>query len=544
MLPAFVRILARPKIAARILSREVVSDVGPVRPLLPARVRRGLELMFGGLGLAAGLLLAVVFVAAGLPKLADRPGTRKAIEEFGAPRILVGLLAFALPLAELTAAGLLVAAPSRALGGVVGLMLLGLFSLAIAVSLARGRAPDCHCFGQLHSAPASWKTLVRNGALAVLAGTAVVAGIAGDTPSAVGWIGDLSGAGLLALVVSVAATGLAVAGVLAFLSLLRSYGSVLVRLDGIEQRLAAAGIDVEPEYEAPPELGLEPGTAAPAFVATATDGTDVSLDDLLAPGLPLLLLFTSPTCGPCQALLPDVASWQVEHASLLTIAIANGGDREASLSEANEHGLERVLSDTDLAVYEAYEVAGTPGAVLVAPDGTIASHVAAGTDWIEQLLARTVGEIDESDEGLPVGSPAPEVVVPVLDGEPISFAALAGQETLVLFWSPDCGFCNSMREEVLAWEENTPAGAPRLLIVSSGDETSTRAEGFSSTVALDADFSAGTAFGAGGTPMAVLLDREGHVASPLVAGAEGVFALAGRRGAVESHPHAAVKAGR
>ncbi len=492
----------------------------------------------GVLGLVAGLVLAGVFVAAGIAKLADLPGTRKAVEEFGAPKVLVGLLAYVLPLSELTAAGLLVAAPTRELGGVAALVLLALFSVAIAVGLVQGRAPDCHCFGQLHSAPASWKTLVRNGGLALLAVTALGAGVAGETPSAVGWIADLSGAGLLALVVSVAAAVLGTAGVLAFLSLLRSYGNVLVRIDGIEQRLAAAGIEAEPEYEAPPELGLEPGTTAPAFVAADTDGSNVSLDDLLAPGLPLLLLFTSPTCGPCQALLPDVAGWQAEHASVLTIAIANGGDRKASLAEAEEHGLERVLSDQDLAVYEAYQAAGTPSAVLVAADGTIASHVAPGTDWIEQLLARSLGD-GEGDEGLPVGSPAPDLQLAVLDGETISFAGLAGQETVVLFWSPDCGFCNSMRDDVLAWEEDTPAGAPRLLIVSSGDEASTRAEGFSSTVALDPEFAAGSAFEAGGTPMAVLLDRDGRIASPLAAGAEGVFALAGRGAAGSIQPIAA-----
>lgn len=524
----------RARNAARVSSREVVSDVGPVRPLPPARA--GQEMTLGALGLVAALLLAGVFVTAGIAKLADRPGTRKAIEEFGAPRALAGPLTFALPLAEFTVAGLLVVAPTRAIGGVGALVLLGLFSGAIAVGLAQGRTPDCHCFGQLHSAPASWKTLVRNGVLAVLAAVALTAGVVGDTPSAVAWIGELSGAALLALVVSVAAAGLATAGVFAFLSLLRSYGTVLVRLDGIEQRLTAAGIDAEAEYEAPPEIGLEPGTTAPAFVAAATDGTNVSLDDLLAPALPLLLLFTSPTCGPCQALLPDVAAWQSEHADRLTIAIANGGDARTSLAEAEAHGLEHVLSDQDLAVYEAYHAAGTPSAVLVAPDGTIASHVAPGTDWIEQLLARALGQDEDGAEGLPVGSPVPELVVPGLDGEPISFSALAGEETLVLFWNPDCGYCNSMRDEVLAWEQDTPAGAPRLLIVSSGDEASTRAESFSSTVALDPDFAAGSAFEAGGTPMAVLLDRDGRIASPLVAGAEGVFALAGRRTEAADQP--------
>lgn len=447
------------------------------------------------------------------------------------------MLALVLPFAELTVAALLVPGPTRAVGGAGALVLLGVFSTAIAVSLARGRAPDCHCFGQLHSAPASWKTLVRNGVLAVLAGTALTASLEDETPSAFTWIGDLGGTGLLALVFSVAWVTLGAAGVLAFLTLVRSYGKVLVRLDGIERRLAAAGLDAEPEEVGPPpELGLAPATTAPAFVASDTDGATVSLEDLLAPGLPLLLLFTSPNCGPCQALLPAVAAWQAEHADRLTIAIADDGDREASLATAQEHGLERVLVDHELAIHAAYEAGGTPSAVLVAPDGTIASYVAPGADWIEQLLDRVLAGGGESEEqGLPVGSPAPELTVPTLDGEHASFA-LVEKETLVLFWNPDCGFCSSMRDELLAWEQHAPAGAPRLLIVSSGDETSTRAEGFSSIVALDPDFSAGAAFGAGGTPMAVLLDREGRVASPLAAGAEAVFALAGGHGLVDSGP--------
>ena len=42
-----------------------------------------------------------------------------------------------------------------ALAGAVGaLALLLLFSGAVALALSRGHEPECHCFGQLHSAPA------------------------------------------------------------------------------------------------------------------------------------------------------------------------------------------------------------------------------------------------------------------------------------------------------------------------------------------------------------------------------------------------------
>jgi thiol-disulfide isomerase/thioredoxin len=489
----------------------------------------------GPIGLTASLIVAAVFVVSAVAKLADRVGTRTAVREFGAPASLVRFLAIVLPLAELTVAALLIHAATRTVGGAGALGLLVVFSAAISVRLARGDAPDCHCFGQLHSAPVSWKTLARNGMLAVLAGTALTAGLAGDTPSAVAWIGNLDTTAVLALVTAVTAVALA-AGVMAFLSLLRSYGRVLLRLDEFERRLAAAGLGDEEEQVGLPELGQAPGTTAPAFVVAGTDGAAVSLTDLLAPGLPLLLLFTSPSCGPCKALLPDVAAWQDEHADRLTIAIVNSGDREASIAEAQENGLERVIADHDLAVYEAYQASGTPSAVLVASDGTIASYVAAGADSVRQLLDRALaGQGKREEQALPVGSSAPEFILPVLDGEPVNLARV-GEETLILFWNPGCGFCSSMRDDLLAWEQHTPVGAPRLLIVSSGDEPSVRAEGFSSTVALDPDFSVGAAFGAGGTPMAILVDSQGRTASPLAAGAEAVFALAGGRGRVDSGP--------
>lgn len=489
---------------------------------------------FGAVGLAATLIVAAVFVAAGAAKLADRAGTRTALREFGVPVALIPLLSSALPLAELAVAALILYGPTRAVGAAGALGLLALFSVAIAVRLANGDAPSCNCFGQLRSAPVSWKTLARNGVLAVLATTALAAGLLGETPSAVAWIGNLGASSTLALVLALTALALGVTGVIAFLSLVRAHGRVLLRLDQFERALAAAGLSVEDEGETAPEFGLAPGTTAPPFISADTTGTNVSLGDLLGPELPLLLLFTSASCEACKELLPDVRTWQMERADRLTIAIFNSGDRDASLAEAQEHGLDRVLSDRDLVVYEAYQAAVTPSAVLIAADGTMASYVAAGSGSIRKLVARALaGRDDSGDRGLPVGALPPELILPTLDGESFDFVDVR-KESLILFWNPGCGFCSSMREDLLAWERDPPARAPRLLIVSSGDEASVRGEGFTSTVVLDPDFKVGSAFEAGGTPMAVLLDSKGRIASPLAGGAEAVFALAGGRGRIDS----------
>jgi uncharacterized membrane protein YphA (DoxX/SURF4 family) len=119
--------------------------------------------MLEALVLAMRLVLAAVFAVAALAKLTDREGTRRAVAEFWAAERAAPWLAWLIPLAELTVAVLLL--PSRtALAGALGaLVLLLTFSVAIAVNLWRGRTPECRCFGQLHSAPAGPRTLVRNG---------------------------------------------------------------------------------------------------------------------------------------------------------------------------------------------------------------------------------------------------------------------------------------------------------------------------------------------------------------------------------------------
>ena len=79
--------------------------------------------------------------------------------------------------------------------------LLSVFVVGISINLARGRKPECHCFGQLHSAPAGWKTLARNGVLAAVAGFILWAGYEGGGagPGALSWLGALSTAQLVGL---------------------------------------------------------------------------------------------------------------------------------------------------------------------------------------------------------------------------------------------------------------------------------------------------------------------------------------------------------
>jgi hypothetical protein len=99
----------------------------------------------------------------------------------------------------------------------------------------------------------------------------------------------------------------------------------------------------------------------------------------------------------------------------------------------------------------------------------------------------------------------------------------------VLFWNLDCGFCQQMLPDLRAWEAGRSAEAPELLVVSNGSAEANRALALRSHVLLDEKFSVGPSFGAHGTPMAVLVDADGRVASEVAAGAPAVLDLAARR---------------
>jgi thiol-disulfide isomerase/thioredoxin len=474
------------------------------------------------ISLAGRLVLAGVLTLSALTKLADRSGTRTALGAFGAPTRLVGPLAILLPLTEFAIAGLLLSSTTAVAGAIAAATLLSVFTVAIARVLARGETPDCHCFGQLHSKPAGPMTLARNGVLITLAAIAIIGSVAEPAPSAVAWIGDLDATqgALLAAAIALVAT-FAIAGA-AVLSLMRSYGRVLVRLDRVEASLAELGFEVGDEPAAP-MVGLDPGSDAPWFLTTRLDGRGVSRDDLLTEGRSTLLLFTSPHCGPCAALLPEVARWQAEHADVLRVVLASDGTPDEIRAELDGIDPESVVLDERHELLELFQANGTPGAVLVTADGRVGSWVASGGDEIASLVERATEP--EPEPTLPVGAKLPELLLATLDGGTASLASVVDGPTVALFWNPHCGYCQSMRDDLLAWERDTPADAPGLVVISSGDVEDTRADGFTSAVLLDDAFEAGNAFGANGTPMGVLLAADGTIATQVVAGADAVLEL-------------------
>src|SRR2546425_7379637 len=99
------------------------------------------------------LVLAAVFLVAGLAKLADLAGSRQALRDFGVPAVLANPFGVLLPVAELAVAVALILTFSAWWAALGAPALLLLFVVGIGYNLAPGRTPDCHLFGPTHSAP-------------------------------------------------------------------------------------------------------------------------------------------------------------------------------------------------------------------------------------------------------------------------------------------------------------------------------------------------------------------------------------------------------
>jgi uncharacterized membrane protein YphA (DoxX/SURF4 family)/thiol-disulfide isomerase/thioredoxin len=316
--------------------------------------------------LALRIVLAGVFAVAAVGKLLDLEGSRQAVRNFGVPERAARAAGVALPLVELAIAVSLVLTPSAQWAAVAAFLLLLAFIAGIANALRRGDAPDCHCFGQIHSAPAGRGTLARNAGLAALA---VIVVAEGPGPSIASWVSDRTAAELVA----VAAGALAVGFGLFALQLWLERRELQLDLS-TARRIAAA---------APP--GLPIAAPAPDFTLKNLLGESVTLKSLRELGRPILLVFMNPGCSSCTELVPKIAAWQRTLSNRLTIAVISRGKAEQHDVWTSQR-LQNVLLQKRYEVGEAYRIRATPSAVIVTTAGKVGSNPAESVFGMEPLV--------------------------------------------------------------------------------------------------------------------------------------------------------------
>lgn len=469
--------------------------------------------------LAAGLLLA----SGGL-KLRDRASYAGAVDGFPLlPRAAREASKRVLPALEIGLGVLLLVSSGTLLTLVAwtATVLMLAFTLLIASSLARGERPACQCFGAASAEPISGWTLVRNVALLVLFG-ALAAGLAPDA-GLVGALGNAtddtrSGVAVLAL------------GTVAFLVLWVRQDRLLATVGGT----GAVATGLDPMQ--PPSKAEQP---IPPLHLVSPEGTPVQLREM-AHDKAQLLVYVSPTCSTCHQLVPLVTEWQEVLGVELDVRLVSIGNREDS-AVAYPHQIDQMWIDDEQG-YGKLGIPGTPTALLLGTNGTIAAGPAAGVPAIQELLGTVVqalgvnlmtgaaqqshGHDHDHDHGDPtredqaqwvpeIGKAVPDLTVVLEDGTVAPYAealedlsAAAGVDTLtVVAWSHDCGWCDEVLDDV----RRASAGGDVVLVVSQ-DISTAREQGFTGPVLqVLAPATAVEAVGVPGTPAAVPV-RDGVVA--------------------------------
>lgn len=139
--------------------------------------------------------------------------------------------------------------------------------------------------------------------------------------------------------------------------------------------------------------GLAAGTLAPAFRVPRLDAGELSLEEYR--GRRLLLVFSDPHCGPCDALAPRLEQAQRARADVQIVMVSRG-DLEENRRKAVEMGLTFPIGvQRQWEVSKHYAMFATPIAYLIDEAGVIASEVAIGVEPILGLLASPERSTDE-----------------------------------------------------------------------------------------------------------------------------------------------------
>jgi peroxiredoxin len=134
--------------------------------------------------------------------------------------------------------------------------------------------------------------------------------------------------------------------------------------------------------------------------------------------------------------------------------------------------------------------------------------------------------------GLAVGSPLGNFRLPDLSGRLVSPAEWRGRRTLLINWSPTCGYCELIAPELARLDAELRTRRVALVLASHGpaDVNQRLAEeyGLDCQILLQPETAPLAAFRHLGTPVAYVLDEAGRVAEPLVIGADAVLDRARR----------------
>jgi methylamine dehydrogenase accessory protein MauD len=158
------------------------------------------------------------------------------------------------------------------------------------------------------------------------------------------------------------------------LGLVRQLGLIHLRL-GPEEHLTTT------------REGLEVGTPAPVFrEIDILNKKEITVADLK--GRPSVLVFVSPSCAPCAALMPHLNAFQRTNDGKANILLFSQSEPQPCLELIQAHKLKLpVISDPEGSISKAYKVHATPFAYGLDEEGLVRRRgIANDLQGLEALL--------------------------------------------------------------------------------------------------------------------------------------------------------------
>ncbi|MCA1624771.1 MAG: redoxin domain-containing protein [Acidobacteria bacterium] len=487
------------------------------------------------------IILAAVFALAGIGKFLDLKGSEKAVKDFGVPDNLAKPFSVALPVVEIIIAILLLPVATAWLGAISAFLLLLTLIGGMICQMAQGNAPDCHCFGQIHSEPVSAKSLGRNAAFALLAFVLVLQGSQNQGLSIFDSSNNASEGNVMSLILGLTTVGLLAAVVFYLKKISEQQMLIMRQMEVLQLNASEGGKEIEREDLTNPHDGLPIGGSVPDFILPDINGRNVTFENLLMQAKPILFFFVSPACIPCTTLLPEIEAWQNELKEKINFVFISKGQAKENLEKFAGENLKQILLQKDKEVSELFGAQWTPIALLVNTNGTIASRLAVGDKAIRELIEKTKSEIDKTDFLLisngngdesritKLGASLPDFSLTDIYDKNVSSEDLRGKKTLVAFWSLKCAFCEQMLDDLRTWDKTKGADEPNLLLVSEGKVEENRKLDLQSPVVLDEERKISNELGMSGTPSAILVNEDGKIISETAIGAKQIWSLIGKK---------------
>ena len=478
------------------------------------------------------LVLFGVFALAGIGKLLDLEGSEKAVRAFGMGDPFARTFAVAIPLAEMIFAFCFLFVGMSWVGSIGGLILLTSFIGGMIWQIRQGNAPDCHCFGQMHSEPVGMKSLIRN---FVIAGLAVVLVLSGRDRQGLA-LGDSN-----AHIAQNAALVMIVMGIVVIASYLRR---LLTENKGLKRRIELiemldnGGQPIERDEAGDPLDSLPIGAQFPDFQLPDERGRIVTFEHLLADHKPKVFVFVGPKCEPCKQLLPEFKAWREEFKGSINFVFVSSG--------AAAENLERFGAEigSGMLLQEKKELANllyakwTPTAIFVSADGLVAGHPAVGDTAIRDMVDRLRSEEFSAERfylqnaskpgRIKIGQTVPDFSLADLTGNDVTKDFFRGTQTLAVFLSTTCTYCAGVVEQIREWEGSHTSNGTKVVVFSEGDRDLHVDFKLKAPVLIESGYTTAIKLGMFGVPSGVLVDENGMIASETAVGGPAIWSLLGR----------------